>query len=230
MIAKDLKNDLLKAIDEVIAPDKKELSEAYVVAPKKFNLNTEKLSPKVKSSKIKHFESTVEYLNKISVEVDSADTESANPACGQFRNAKTAESFLVNDAFLQGQYLDNISDLNSTISMDMLSYIRIARDFGDFDRWQKDFIACAKSSRNGYAVLAYSIHLRRYINVVVDEGCVGALFSAIPVIVIDVSQGSYYRDYVDNVEAYVTSMMKELNWQVIEERIKKCEKLARAYQ
>ena len=39
-------------------------------------------------------------------------------------------------------YFENISDLNSTVSVDSLSYMRLARDFGTFDDWQKDFIAC----------------------------------------------------------------------------------------
>lgn len=229
MINKDLKNDVLKAIDDVIAP-KKNLNEAYVVAPRKFSLNTEKLSPKVKSARIKHFETTVENLNRISTESDSADVETANSVNSQFRNAKVAESFALNDAFLQGNYLDNISDLNSSVSMDMLCYMRLSRDFGDFDRWQKNFIACAKSSRGGYVVTGYNTNLQRYINIVVDGSASGAIFSTMPVIVLDVSQGCYYRDYVDNIEAYVTNMMKELNWHVIEERVKKCEKVARALQ
>jgi len=222
----NLKNDVLKAIDDVL-PKRQALNEAYVVEPKKFSLSTEKLSPKVKSARIKHFENTVEQLNKISAELEGADPENANKVSSKFRNLKTAESFAINDAFLQGQFLDNISDLNSSITMDMLCYMRLARDFGTFDDWQKDFIGCAKSSRDGYAVTAYSIYLQRYINLVVDTADAGVPFSAIPVIVIDVSEGCYYRDYVANLEGYVKNMMRELNWDVIENRFKKCEKIAR---
>ena len=105
--------------------------------------------------------------------------------------------------------------------------MRLARDFGTFDDWQKDFIGCAKSSRDGYAVTAYSIYLQRYINLVVDTADAGVPFSAIPVIVVDVSEGCYYRDYVANLEGYIKSMMRELNWDIIENRFKKCEKIAR---
>jgi superoxide dismutase len=222
----NLKNEVLRAIDDVL-PQDKTMSEAYVVEPRKFTLNTEKLSPKVKKSRISHFEKTVEGLNKVSAEVDGADRDHANKVNSQFRNLKIAEAFAINDAFLQGQFLDNISDLNSTINMDMLCYMRIARDFGDFDSWQEDFMACAKSSRDGYAVTAYSLYLKRYINLVVDSADTGVPFSAIPIIVLDVSEGCYYRDYVDNIEAYIKNMMREFNWDVIEDRVKKCEKIAR---
>lgn len=226
MNSKKLKNEVLKAIDDVL-PKKDQLSEAYVVEPKKFSLNTEKLSPKVKKARIKHFENTVATLNKISAEIEGADPDNANKVGSAFRNQKVAEAFAINDAFLQGQFLDNISDLNSSITMDMLCYMRLSRDFGTFDEWQKDFIGCAKSSRDGYAVTAYSIYLKRYVNFVVDSADTGVPFSAIPVIVLDVSEGVYYRDYLDNINGYIQNMMREFNWDVIEERFKKCDKIAR---
>lgn len=226
MSSENLKNEVLKAIDGVL-PSKKSMNEAYVVQPEKFSLNTEKLSPKVKSARIDHFEKTVQTLNKISAELDGANPENANKVGSAFRNMKIAEAFAINDAFLQGQFLHNISDLNSTITMDMLCYMRLSRDFGTFDDWQKDFIACAKSSRDGYAVTAYSMYLNRYINLVVDTADRGVPFSAIPVIVLDVSEGVYYRDYIDNIEKYIKNMMREFNWNVIEKRFKQCEKISR---
>lgn len=226
MNPKNLKNQVIRAIDEVL-PAKKVLKEAYVVEPKKFALNTEKLSAKVKKARIDHFEETVKTLNKISAELEGADPENANKVGSAFRNQKVAEAFAINDAFLQGQFLDNISDVNSTITMDMLCYMRLARDFGTFDDWQKDFMGCAKSSRDGYAVTAYCMYLKRYINFVVDSADTGVPFSALPVIVLDVSEGVYYRDYVSNIDGYIKNMMRELNWDVIESRFKKCEKIAK---
>lgn len=226
---KSIKNDVLQAIDDAL-PKRKSIRESYVVSPRKFRLNTEKLSEKVKAARLRHFERSVEALNKVSAELDGAKTDDANKVSSNFRNLKIAEAYAINDSFLQGKFLDNISDLNSQINMDMLCYMRLVRDFGDFDSWQKHFIACAKSSRDGYAVTAYSMYLQRYINFVVDSADAGIPFSTLPVIVIDVSEGCYYRDYVDNIELYVTNMMKELRWDTIEDRFKQCEKIARVTQ
>jgi len=223
----NIKNDVLRAIDGVL-PKRKRLNEAYVVSPRKFQLSTEKLSEKVKAARIRHFEKSVTTLNRVSAELDGARIEEAdNDISNTFRNLKIAESFAINDSFLQGKFMDNISDPNSEINMDMLCYMRLTRDFGTFDNWQKHFIACAKSSRDGYAVTAYSIYLRRYINFVVDSADIGVPFSAIPVIVLDVSEGCYYRDYLDNIELYITNMMRELKWGIIDDRFKTCEKIAR---
>jgi len=223
----NIERDVMQAIDDVL-PKRKPLREAYVVTPRKFKLNTEKLSEKVKAARIREFEKTVESLNRISAELDGVNADDADSdTSNSFRNLKIAESYAINDSFLQGQFLDNISDLNSQINMDMLCFMRLNRDFGDFDSWQKHFVACAKSSRDGYVVTAYSIYLKRYINFVIDTADIGVPFSAIPVIVLDMSEGCYYRDYLDNVDLYISNMMREFKWEVIEERFKKCDKIAR---
>jgi len=51
--------------------------------------------------------------------------------------------------------------------------------------------------------------------------------SSFPVIVLDVWEHAYYRDYLKDRKSYVFAMMKELNWDTIEERFKKCDRIAK---
>jgi Fe-Mn family superoxide dismutase len=44
----------------------------------------------------------------------------------------------------------------------------------------------------------------------------------------DMWQHSYYRDYLADAKMYTYAMMKEINWGIIEERIKKAERVAQA--
>ena len=44
-----------------------------------------------------------------------------------------------------------------------------------------------------------------------------------PVIVMDMWQHAYYKDYLKDAKTYLIAMMKQLNWNVIEERFKKAE-------
>ena len=111
--------------------------------------------------------------------------------------------------------------------MDSLTYMRLERDFGTFDEWQKDFIACAMSARSGWAVTVYNAFLKRYMNVCVDLHNINIPFSSHPVIVLDMWEHSYYRDYLNDKKTYIFAMMKELDWEKIEERIKKVEKIAK---
>lgn len=208
--------------------EKKLVTEAYVVSAQKFDLATEKLSEENKAAHQELMEGYAKALNEVSAALDTADRDSANPNNSAFRSLKFDETHNLNAVFLHGLFFENISDLRSTLSMDSLAYMRLERDFGSFDAWQRDFIACALSSRNGWAVTVYSVFLKRYMNVVVDLHSGGIPFSSIPVIVLDCWEHSYYRDYMKDRRAYTFAMMKELKWSTIEERIRKVERMIEA--
>jgi len=201
--------------------NKKTIKESYVTQAAKFDLKTELLSSKTKKSHQELLEGYVDTLNKISANLDGVDKSSANLNMSLFRALKIDEVYNHNAAFLHGLYFENISDLSSSISMDSLSYMRLARDFGSFDAWQEDFVACCLSARNGWAITAYNMHLQRFVNVIVDLHSLNVMTGIFPVVVMDCWEHSYYKDYLKDRKSYVFGMMKELNWEVIENRIKK---------
>jgi Fe-Mn family superoxide dismutase len=205
----------------------KVLSEAYVAEAGKFNLKTELLSEKTKKAHQELLASYVENLNKISAKLDGVDKSSANLNNSEFRSLKIDETYNHNAAFLHGMYFENISDLNSQITVDSLTYMKLARDFGTFDKWQEDFVACCLSARNGWAITFYNPNLKRYMNTVIDLHSQNTMISMLPVIVMDCWEHSYYRDYLKDRKTYIYGMMKELDWSVIEDRVKVSEKIAK---
>ena len=204
-----------------------ELQEAYVTQAKNFTLTTEFLSEKNKAAHQELFEGYVETLNRVSAELDTADREDANSNDSSYRSLKIDEIYNLNAAFLHGLFFDNVSDPQSKITMDSIAYMRLERDFGTFDEWQKDFIACAMSSRNGWAVTVYNKFLNRYMNVCVDLHNINVPFASYPIVVLDMWEHSYYRDYLNDKKTYVFAMMKELDWDKIEERVKNAEKISK---
>ena len=190
-------------------------------------MQTELLSSKTKKSHKELLDGYVKTLNRISSELDGVDKSSANLNNSQFRSLKVDETYNHNAAFLHGLYFENISDLNSQINMNSLSYMKLTRDFGTFDAWQEDFVACCLSARNGWAVTFYNPYLKRYINTVIDLHSLNVMIGMMPAIVMDCWEHSYYRDYLKDRKSYVFGMMKELNWNVIEDRIKKSEKISK---
>jgi superoxide dismutase, Fe-Mn family len=230
---KNLQEIVNEAISEVFE-DKKEvkhvdsaLNESYVTEAGQFNLQTELLSQKTKKAHKELLDGYVVQLNKISASLDGIDKTSANLNHSAFRSLKIDETYNHNAAFLHGLYFENISDLNSHISMDSLSYMRLARDFGSFDAWQEDFVACCLSARNGWAVTAYNMQLNKFINTVIDLHSNNVMFGIFPVIVMDCWEHSYYRDYLRDRKSYVFGMMKELNWSVVEKRIKVADSISK---
>ncbi len=220
----DIKRQVKKAIQDSLGGV---LEEAYVAQAKKFALRTELLSEKTKQARQKDFESFVASLNETSALLDGADRDTANERSSDFRRLKIDEVHNMNASFLRALHFENISDLHSKITMDMLCFLRLERDFGSFDNWQKDFIACCMSSRDGYALTGYSVYLRRYINFIIDTESLNVPIGVLPVVVLDVAEGAYYRDYLNDRKSYVLGMMKEFDWEHIEKRFKRAEATAK---
>lgn len=218
---------LKEIIQEELKLNSAAINESYVTQAKKYALSTELLSNKNKAEHQKLLEKYVGSLNEVSTKLDTADLDKANPNHSEFRNLKIDETFNMNAAYLHALFFENISDQRSIITMDSLSFMRIERDFGSFDQWQKEFVACALSARNGWACTVYSIMLKRYINIVVDLHAQHIPIGCIPIIVLDCWEHSYYRDYLSDRKTYAYGMMKEFDWKEIESRIKKTEKIAK---
>ena len=79
------------------------------------------------------------------------------------------------------------------------------------------------------SLTGYSIFLKRFVNFIVDTEALNVPIGVYPVIVLDVAEGAYYRDYGDDRRAYIFAMMKELNWEKIEQRIKKADAIAKVF-
>ena len=103
--------------------------------------------------------------------------------------------------------------------------MRLSRDFGSFDNWQKDFMACAAASQCGWAVTYLNTFTQSYMNTFIDLHSENVPVGMYPVIVVDMWQHAYYKDYLKDSKTYLTAMMKQLNWRVIEDRVKKADKI-----
>ena len=218
---------LKQIIREELGLETNTLNESYVTQAKVYNLSTELLSEKNKAEHQKLLEKYVASLNEISVKLDTVDREDLGPNHSEFRCLKIDETYNMNAAYLHALFFDNISDQRSVITMDSLPFMRLERDFGSFDNWQKDFVACAMSARNGWAVTVYSHMLKRYINIVIDLHAQYIPIGCTPIIVLDCWEHSYYRDYLSDRKTYAYGMMKEFDWNEIGGRFEKAEKIAK---
>ena len=218
-----------KIIRDSMGIEEKQLNEANIFQARKYQLPTELLSEKLKGAHQQIINQYTEDLSRISIKLDTANRDEANHNSSEFRSLKIDEVDNLNAAWLHALYFQNISDLRSIITMDSLTFMRLERDFGSFDAWQKDFIACCLSVKCGWAVCVYNSFLGAYQNVVVEQNSIGVPFSASPIIVMDCWEHAYHRDYLNDKKAYVYAMMKELQWEVIEDRVKKAEKIAKIW-
>jgi Fe-Mn family superoxide dismutase len=219
-------SDIKRIIEESLGTKKESLAESLVAQQKTFKLATEFQSAATKKAHDGLYQGYLEAFNRISAELDTANREAVSSTGSSYRSLKQDETYNMNAVYLHELYFANISDMASNISMDTLAFMRLSRDFGDFDKWQSDFIACCLASRCGWAITYYNTFTQTYMNAFIDLHSASVPVGCIPVIVMDVWQHAYYRDYLSDVKTYTYAMMKELNWGVIEERVKKAEKIA----
>jgi len=230
-MSKFTNDDLKRSIKNSLKLDSRNnnsLNESYVAEQKQFNLPTELLSEANKNNHLELYHQYVKNFNRVSAELDTVDRKAASPDFSDYRSLKIDETYNLNGVYLHELYFANISDLHSQISMDSISYMRLARDFGSFDAWQDDFIACCLSNQCGWAITYYNTYLKSYVNCFIDLHSLNVPFGTYPVIVMDTWQHAYYRDYLKDIKTYTYGMMKQLNWNVIEKRFNKAEKIADA--
>jgi len=221
--------DIVSGIINDLKIDKlRKVNEAYVVSSQKFDYNVDIVGDKTKLAHQKLLNDYVDSLNKIAAELDTVNRDDANSTNSIYRSFKIDEVYNLNAAFLHGMFFENITE-SSTITVDSLAFLRLERDFGSFDSWQKDFIATAQSARSGWAVTVYNTFLRRYINVVVDSHANNVPFSSYPVIVIDMWEHAYFDDYLNDKKKYIYAVMKQLDWQKINERFQRAEDIAEVF-
>ena len=221
------KKDVAKNIRETLGITSEEvIEEALVIQPKPFSIPTEALSGENIRNHYSLYEQYAKDFNQISAELDAADPANASSNHSNFRSLKIDEVYNLNAAYLHELYFANIGDLQSEITMDTLAFMKLERDFGSFDQWQMDFLGCATASRCGWVVTGFNVYTHTYMNYAIDLHSLNVPIGVVPVIVMDVWQHAYYSDYLKDVKAYTVNMMKELNWNVIEQRFERTEKIA----
>jgi len=194
-----------------------------VAEQKPFKQVSELVSQKTKEAHTALYKECIDKVNEVSSKLDTADRADANSKHSDFRSLKLDEAYNLNAVWLHELYFANCFDPHSEIVMDSIAYLKLQRDFGTFEDWQRDFIACAMSAGNGWAVCGYHTFLKRYVNVVVSHHSGDVMLGLYPVIVVDMWEHAYARDYLTDKKSYLISQMREFNWGVLEDRFKRAE-------
>ncbi len=97
---------------------------------------------------------------------------------------------------------------------------RIEEDFGSYDAWEGEFRAAA-SAAGGWALLVYDTVDKRLRNLVVDKHDQGALWSAHPIMSLDVWEHSYYHDYGPARGDFIDSFFEVVNWDHVADNLDK---------
>ncbi len=167
---------------------------------------------------MKLYEGYVEKINQIDEILAHGDAQrdQSNTTFSYYRELKRGETFALDGVILHELYFENIG--GTTQEPNQITAVQIAQDFGSMQSWTQDFIATAKASR-GWAVLAYDQRSSRLRNISLDAHDLGNIAYYAPMLVLDMYEHAYFLEYATNKDEYINNFMKNINWDVVGERM-----------
>jgi Fe-Mn family superoxide dismutase len=159
------------------------------------------------------------YVNKVNEvwqKYDAADKSKANQSYSDLRALKLGESFALNGAKLHEYYFDNLGGAGTQPGPKCTALVE--RDFGSVDAFVADLKASGMAVR-GWVVVAYDPDVDVVRTFGQDAHDVGAILNAKPLLVLDVYEHAYGLDYVTKRPPYIEAFVKNLDWDVVEQRV-----------
>ena len=121
---------------------------------------------------------------------------------------------------LHEYYFGNLTREFKELDRDSVLRVAIEKEWGSFEMWEKDFRVMAAMRGIGWIILYHDKQADRLFNVWVNEHDVGHFAGATPLLVMDVFEHAYIRDYSIKRADYIEVFMKNIDWNVAEQRFK----------
>jgi Fe-Mn family superoxide dismutase len=189
--------------------------------PKEFTIlmGSKKLSPKQISD---HKELYIGYVNKRN-EIDEAlqtvDKSKANQSYSQLRGLKVSETFARNGALLHELYFENIG---TGTSIGPKTEEILIKNFGSIAAFKEDIMATAVCAR-GWVLTCYNLDDHRVQNYLLDAHNETVPVLTMPLLAVDTYEHAYMIDFGINRKEYLNLLWDNINWDVVEERVKQWE-------
>ncbi len=114
-------------------------------------------------------------------------------------------------------YFDNLGG-KAAIDPKSSFYRAIIAQFGDFEKWKRDFIATGAIRGIGWALLYLDPQQGRLVNVWINEHDVGHLAQGSPILIMDVFEHAYMPQYGLDKTKYIDAFFNNINWEVVAKR------------
>lgn len=178
--------------------------------PEELNIKEDRpgLTLKMIQEHFKLYQGYVKKTNEIQEKINVADKSEANGVYSYIGELKRQETFSVNGMKLHEVYFGHLNG-DGQPKGELVKMIE--KDFESLDAWKEDMVATAISAR-GWAVLAFDLKDNLLHNYGADSHNLGAVWGAIPIIVLDVYEHAYFMDYGVNRKDYLNAFFKNLDW------------------
>lgn len=150
---------LKSSVESVSKPEEvAALQEAYVSQPKVYHTQTDSIKNSTMDGHTELYKKYIQSINEVNPKIDSAGQklEEANSNHSNIRSLKQDEAFLLNAIYLHELYFSNCFS-KKELYEDSNTFVLLQREWGEFNKWQKEFQSIALSSRCGWVCTGYTI-------------------------------------------------------------------------
>lgn len=159
----------------------------------------------------------VKKYNEIQEKMKTVNLAETNATFSLLRELKLEETFALNGIKLHEGYFDNLGG-NGIPEGEILKMIE--QDFGSFEKWAEEFKALGICAR-GWVVLAYDWESKKLKNILCDFHSHGGVWGFSSLLILDVYEHAYFIDYATARKAYIEAFMKNVDWEFVNEIIKR---------
>lgn len=191
----------------------------FIPDPLKIDKDLDGISLKLIQNHYKLYEGYVKKTNEIQKKLESADKSEANGIYSGIGELKRQETFAVNGMKLHEVYFGHLKG-DGVPKGELVAMIE--KDFGSLDEWKADMVVTGICAR-GWAITAFDFRDNRLHNYGSDAHNVGAVWGAIPVIVLDVYEHAYFMDYGVDRKTYLDAFFRNLDWDFANNIVKQFE-------
>ena len=137
----------------------------------------------------------------------------------EYSELKRRMGFEFNGMRLHEYYFENVGgkaplDKSGTLAK------KLADAFGSYDAWEQDFRATGAMRGIGWTVLYQDNATGWLFNQWINEHEVGHFAGCSPILVMDVVEHAFITDYGLKRAEYIEAFFKNINWGVVESRLK----------
>jgi superoxide dismutase, Fe-Mn family len=174
-----------------------------------------------------HFTLYQGYVNNTNKLIDllAAMLKEGKASTPEYAEARRRLGWEFNGMRLHEYYFENLGGKGSPAPMSKFNS-EINADFSSFDSWMKDFKAVGSMRGIGWAVLYRDNLSGRLINFWINEHDTGHPAGGTPILVMDVFEHAYITDYGLKRADYIETFFKNINWVMVETRMKTSELIA----
>ena len=169
-----------------------------------------------------HFTLYQGYVTNTNKELDtlSAMLKDGKVATTEFAEVKRRLGWEFNGMRLHELYFDNLGGKSPLVKDGKLAK-KLAESFGSVENWEKEFRATGAMRGVGWAIMYQDNTNGNLINFWINEHDTGHPSGCMPILVMDVFEHAFITDYGLKRADYIEAFFKNIEWSVVESRLKK---------